>query len=94
MTIMMGQFNRVAETAAERLAELLGTRVVVLDERGTTIVGSSAWDAGLAADDADEIVDTAWLRVPIRLNGKAGEVLIQAPHDETLSPRLVRRWSN
>lgn len=90
MAIATGQFERVAETVAERTAELLCTRVLVTDDRGTVVASSESRLLGLSFDPEREAPETSYVRVPLRLDHRAGEVIMAQPATgEVVSPRLA-----
>jgi carbohydrate diacid regulator len=85
------QFERVAGTVSERTADLLSARVLVLDERGAVIASSAPGSADGANRVADHAPEPDYLRVPIRLDGQVGEVLVGEPgNGEVVSPRLAK----
>ncbi len=89
MAIVTGRFERVADIVAERSAELLGARVTVVDDRGIVVAGSVPSDIGgqFVAPEADQ----PYLRVPLRLDSLAGEVVVAQPmNGEPISPRLAQ----
>lgn len=89
MAIVTGRFERVAEIVAERSAELLGARVSVIDDRGIVVAGSSPSDVGGAFIQSD--AGQPYLRVPLRLDSLAGEVVVTQPmNGESISPRLAQ----
>jgi carbohydrate diacid regulator len=83
-----GQFEQVAEAVTRRTASLLRTRVSAVDDRGVVIASSDGASVGLRFDLPDEGAD--YLRVPIRLDGQAGEVIVAEPTDgEAVPPRVA-----
>ncbi|MDI3342036.1 MAG: helix-turn-helix domain-containing protein [Sphaerobacter sp.] len=89
MTII-GQFHRVAEAVAARTAELLGADVAVVDERGITLASTEPGLVGLPFDAVRPGLAGGGLRVPLRLDSHAGQVIVGVPASgEVLSPRLV-----
>lgn len=85
MAMMTGQFERVAETVARRTADLLRAPVTVVDERGITVARG-------AADNGTAVLGerpAEYLRVPLRLEGRRAEVVIGAPGEGEISPRLA-----
>ncbi|MEW6494766.1 MAG: CdaR family transcriptional regulator, partial [Cyanobacteriota bacterium] len=98
------QFERVANVVTERISELLGARVVVLDDRGVVIAQSASYaNATCKLDlvgfpfDRNSRASTARrmrpdLRLPIRLDGRSGEVIVtESEEGEAISPRLTRK---
>jgi carbohydrate diacid regulator len=88
---MSGQFERIAEAVTERTAALLGSQVSVIDDRGATIASSRpAQGEPPLHPDAPPRQDD-YVRVPLRLAGRAGEVLVAEPlTGEGISPRLAQ----
>lgn len=85
-----GQFQQVAETVTMQLMQLLCTDVLVTDDRGVVLASSEPAWVGFLCDRLGDPVRNLHLRLPIEINGQAGEVLITAPSNgETLSPRLI-----
>ena len=85
MAMTTGQFERVAETVARRTADLLRATVSVVDERGTTV-------ARVLPDSPVAIAlpgPAEYLRVPLRLDGRRAEVVVGAPGEGNVSPRLA-----
>ncbi len=86
-----GQFSQFADLLTQRVSQMLGVPVLVADERGLVVAGSRAeWLRQpvdqVAAGDGD-----GYLRVPLRIDGQAGEVLLGEPENgEFLSPRLTQ----
>ena len=91
MAMVMERFEQVAGTVAELAAEYLGTRVSVVDKRGKVIASSTAALIGLPFDGAGREPGTVYLRVPIRLDAQAGEVIVTEPvGGEAIPPRLAQ----
>lgn len=101
---MTRQFERVANVVTERISELLCARVLVLDDRGVVIAQSAGYanasrESGLIGFPFDlnsRIPQTRTirpsLRLPIRLDGRSGEVIIaKSDNGETISPRLTQK---
>ncbi|MDP8922321.1 MAG: helix-turn-helix domain-containing protein [Chloroflexota bacterium] len=91
MTMVTGLFAGVAEAVAQRIAELLSAPVAVLDERGAIVArGAPGGSVGRVAV-ANRPPSAHDLRVPIRLHGQTGQVVVSEPVDgETVSPRLAQ----
>ena len=90
MTMGTGHFAGVAEAVAMRTAELLSAPVAVLDERGAVVASSEPGGGGrvAVASRASSVRD---LRVPIRLHGQSGQVVVSEPAGgEAISPRLAQ----
>ena len=88
---MSGQFERIAEAVTERTAALLGSQVSVIDDRGATIASSrpAQGEPSLHPDAPPRQDD--YVRVPLRLAGRCGEVLVAEPlTGEGISPRLAQ----
>ena len=106
MAIVTRQFEQVANFVAEQIAELLCAQVLVVDERGVAIAQSTPFAQAegfpqwCSAVDLQEynlkskiqnLKSKIDLRVPIRCNGRSGEVVIAASEQgETISPRLAQ----
>lgn len=89
--MVTGQFEHVARTVAQRAAEALGAPVLVLNEHGTVVAASDPAMTGRPFRETGVDGEGPGPRVPIRLNGRAGEVIVARPDDgEPLSPRLAR----
>ena len=84
------RFERVAEVVAERIADLLGAQTVVTDNHG--IVKSSVPGRISLPLDADpNAQQSSYVRVPLYLDGCAGEVIVSEPTTgEAISPRLAQ----
>lgn len=89
---MTATFARLAESAARQITELLGARVRVVNENGEVLAervpsnrsAHHAWDS-------DEACLNEYIRVPVRLNGLCGEIVVFQPYgDEVTSPRVAR----
>ncbi|PZR97490.1 MAG: CdaR family transcriptional regulator [Chloroflexi bacterium] len=86
-----GQFERVADTVTERTADLLSTQVSVIDAHGRIVASSESGLLGVTLYPEDQNYVNAYLRVPLRINNEAGEVLIAEPRNgEAISPRLAQ----
>ncbi len=87
-TMSMGtSFERVAETVTTRVAELLCAGVSVVDARGKIVSSTDASLAGLASLAS---VSASELRVPLRLDGQVGEIVVgESLNGEVISPRLA-----
>ncbi|CAA9567790.1 MAG: Sugar diacid utilization regulator SdaR [uncultured Thermomicrobiales bacterium] len=84
-------YQQITTTLARQAAELLQTAVAVTDEQDRIVAGSDARTIGLPSRLAGAPLDPAYLRVPLRLDTRAGEVIVARPqHDEGLSPRLAQ----
>lgn len=84
-----GHFEQVAAAIIERTAELLSTEVLVTDERGTIVASSRRCSIGTRYSANARIAEA--LRIPIRLDSHAGEVIVERPADgDTISPKVAR----
>jgi carbohydrate diacid regulator len=91
MAAVVEQFERAAEAVTRQIAELLGARVAVVDRRGVVVAGSAPGTVGLPFDGRHGDPDTAYLRLPIRLDAQDGEVIVTEPtHGEHVPPRLAQ----
>lgn len=83
---MTRQFERVAHFVTERIAELLCTQVLVVDETGVAIASANCDQENLHLSNSE-----FRLRVPICYNGHSGEVMIASSEQgETISPRFAQ----
>jgi carbohydrate diacid regulator len=86
----IGSLERIAEALSQRASELLSARVSVLDERGGVVATSEPVVDGRTGASSGPVLGKH-VRVPIRLGGQTGEVVVAAPDNgETLSPRLAQ----
>ena len=91
MSGLSGQFERIAEAVTERTAALLGSRVSVIDDRGATIASSRPAQGEPPLDPDAPPRQDDYVRVPLRLAGRGGEVLVAEPlTGEGISPRLAQ----
>ena len=91
MSGLSGQFERIAEAVTERTAALLGSRVSVIDDRGATIASSRPEQGEPSLDPDAPPRQDDYVRVPLRLAGRGGEVLFSEPlTGEATSPRLAQ----
>lgn len=91
MAIVLEQFERVAAAVTERTAELLSAQTSVIDERGIVVASSDPHALGSRVDSADSSEDSGYLRVPLRLDSRNGEVIVVDPgNGESVPPRLAR----
>jgi carbohydrate diacid regulator len=90
MAVMINPFESVADTIADRAAELLAARVSVADAQGVIIASS---DHGLVGRHRDDVLAERvgpHLSVPLRAFQQSGEVIVsEAAAGEGLSPRLA-----
>jgi carbohydrate diacid regulator len=86
-----GQFERVAALIADQTAEIFSTRVAALDERGVVIASNDPALVGRPFGAERPAGDEVYLRVPIRVDTQAAEVIVAQPaNGEVISPRLAR----
>lgn len=85
------QFERVAEVVTERTAELLLAPVSVVDDRGVVVASSDPDLVGRMLDIGGSEDTRGYLGVPLRLDRRAGTVLIGPQMDgEPVPPRLAK----
>jgi carbohydrate diacid regulator len=88
---MSEQFQQIAQTVTERMAELLSSQVTVIGDRGMAIASSQPDLVGLSFDSTQSEHGIHSLQVPIRFNGQVGKVLVSQPtNGEVISPRLAQ----
>lgn len=88
---MTEQFRQVFEEVVKRLSELLCGQVAVLNSRGIIITTNAPGCNGVPFEQAYGVFGETFLRVPIYLNGQAGEILVaESEKSEKISPRLVQ----
>lgn len=88
---MANRFGRIAETVTERAAALLRARASVVDSVGMVIASSDRELIGHPFDIAHHAGEFDFLRVPLRLDGQAGVVVVgEPPEEEAISPRLAQ----
>ena len=91
MVMVTARFEHVAEEVIGRTAELLGAPVAVTDEHGVVIASSERRAVGLPWHLVATAQDSTYVRVPIRLDAQAGEVIVAEPASgEAISPRLTQ----
>jgi carbohydrate diacid regulator len=85
------QLVQTAETVIARITELLDAPVTIVDQEGVVIASTDPHLVGLLFDTAGSKRQPAYLRVPLHLNGQAGEVIVGEPlNGEVISPRLAQ----
>jgi carbohydrate diacid regulator len=90
LSMMRLQFDRVAAAVTERTAELLGAQTSVVDARGIVVASSDLTTIGLPFDRGARREEREFLRVPLRLDGQAGVIVVsEPPTGEAISPRLA-----
>ena len=81
-------FEHLAETVTTRVAELLCAAVSIVDGRGKVISSTDGSAIGLSSLSG---ISGAELRVPVRLDGQGGEIIVGEPlNGEVISPRLAQ----
>jgi carbohydrate diacid regulator len=91
MAIVSGLFEEVARVVADRAAELLGTHIYVLNGHGALAAASVREESSTHPEWDYHALEPDCLRVPIRLDGQEGAVLVAPPAGgDLLSPRLTR----
>ncbi len=81
------QFKRVAKTVTQRIQELLGAQVFVIDDRGTIITSSNFSAIGRSIHS---ISHSATLRVKLTVDKQIGEVILSDLTESEISPRLAK----
>ena len=91
LALPRADFERVADAITERAADLLRTRVCVTDDRGVVIASSDPDLIGRPPRDLDRRDEDREIRVPLRLDTEAGEVIVCEPAagEEAIPPRLA-----
>ena len=90
MTLMIGEVEQVAKTVVERAAEVLCSRVSVIDERRVVIASSESGAIGLPFGLVHD-PESKYARVPLRLGSGAAEVIVDEPvNGEAIPPRLAQ----
>jgi carbohydrate diacid regulator len=91
MVMLARDLQHVAAAVTRRAAELLSTRVWVLDEHGITVASSDPRTVGLPFTPGEPQTEADFIRFGIELDGQASEVVFaQLPGDESISPRLAQ----
>ncbi len=91
MLTTTAQFERIAKVVTERVAELLCAQVFVIDEHSVAIASSNPKLVGLPFNRICSQEAINYLRVPLRLDTKVGEVIVGEPlNGEVISPRLAQ----
>jgi carbohydrate diacid regulator len=89
--MVIESLERVAESVTQRTAELLSAPVSLLDERGIVIASTEPGSVGVHFEASSLTRHHNQLRVPIRLDGQDGAVVVSAPPEgESISPRLAQ----
>lgn len=90
MTLMVGQVEQVARTVVERAAEVLCSRVSVIDDRRVVIASSESGAVGLPSGLIHD-PEADYARVPLRLGSASAEVIVDEPvNGEVIPPRLAQ----
>lgn len=82
--ITLSRFKRVAGVVTQRVRELLGARVFVIDDRAVVVISSEEKAIG------QPFVAEATLRVPLCVDRQAGEVILSDLEPGEISLRLAR----
>lgn len=84
-------YLHVANSLANRAAELLQTTVAVTDDRDMIVAGSDARAIGLPSRLAGDALLSECVRIPFHLDAHIGEVIVAKPcNGEELTPRLAQ----
>lgn len=83
-------FVRAAEAISGRLSELLGAPIAVVDEQERVIASSEPDLIGRKLARAGAMWRAPHLRIPLRIVGQAGEVIMAEPGGDAISPRLAQ----
>jgi len=84
-------YQHVANTLANRAAELLQTMVAVTDDRDLIVAGSDVSAIGLPSHLAGDAFLAGCVRIPLHLDAHLGEVIVAKPRNgEDLTPRLAQ----
>ncbi|WP_029215423.1 PucR family transcriptional regulator [Kallotenue papyrolyticum] len=87
MIYLPSQVEQIAQVIAERVGDVLGASVCIVDTNRRVIACHGAPSAPVDGDWQP----TPYARVPLRLDHLVGEVIIAAPATgETISPRLMQ----
>ena len=85
------QFNQAADAVTERFGELTNAPALVVDDRGIIIASSEQGLRARPLTETRDLLPAEYLRLPIRLHGQCGEVILAEPaNGEVLSPRLAQ----
>jgi carbohydrate diacid regulator len=85
------QFNQAADAVTERFGELTNAPALVVDDRGIIIASSERGFRARPLTETRDLLGAEYLRLPIRLHGQCGEVILAEPaNGEVLSPRLAQ----
>jgi len=86
---MTTPFDQTAQAITARVSELLCAQTSVIDHRGIVITSSEPRLVGAPFNGAGAEERASYLRVPLRLNGHTGEVIVgELLNGEIISPRL------
>lgn len=84
-------FERIAAAVVERATDLFGGRVTVNDDRDIVVASNDPELVGQSLSDFAHEARGDSIRVPLRLDGYVGEVVVAETVDgEVVSPRLAR----
>jgi carbohydrate diacid regulator len=91
MVMMVRAFDQVAHTVTQRVAELLCAQVCTVDDRGIVVASTQPSLIGIPYARVADRPGANYQRVPIRVEGQNGEVIVAEPGgEEAVSPRLAR----
>ncbi|MDX2242413.1 MAG: helix-turn-helix domain-containing protein [Leptolyngbyaceae cyanobacterium bins.302] len=83
---MTNQFKQIAVAIAERLSQILSAQTLVLNAQNEIVAMNGSLSTAVHSDDRDS--EKLSLRIPIYIDGQAGEVLIaESTTGEVLSSR-------
>jgi|SRR5579872_3170933 len=91
LAVTAGRFQSIAETVAEKTADLLAAQVSVVDDRGIVVACSDPRLEGLSYQSSVQPGEPDSLEIPLHLQTHSGRVVIrQDTAGDPISPRLVR----
>lgn len=90
MSIVLEQFDRVAEAVAEKTAHVLSASTAVLDERGIVVASDQPQMIGASFDHLP-LAQAQCLRVPVKLDQHDAEIVVTDPKNgEVIPPHLAQ----
>jgi len=85
--VVSSQFKRVAKVVTQRVAELLGATVFVVNDRNLIVTRT---DPGLIGIPFHPSISLSPIHIPFHLDGQSGEVIVTASEtSEPISSRLT-----
>jgi carbohydrate diacid regulator len=90
MAVAIGQFDRVLAMVTERAAELLQARVWVINEAEVVIASSERGALGTPLKWALPELSATTLRMPVRWQNAAAEIIVELANGDVISPRLAQ----